>query len=112
MLAASELIVNADQSIYHLGLLPEDIADTILLVGDPGRVTQISDFFDTVEIKKQNREFITHTGYYHNKRIKPAQLQSPEQIRFTIQWVGAASILWPYRFRKGPREARSHRRSR
>lgn len=69
MLAASELILNSDQSIYHLHLLPEDIADTILLVGDPGRVAQVSAFFDTIELQKQNREFVTHTGYYKNKRI-------------------------------------------
>jgi len=65
----SELIINRDGSIYHLAIKPEDIADTIILVGDQGRVEVVSSFFDTIEIKKHNREFITHTGYYKGKRI-------------------------------------------
>lgn len=68
-LEASELIVNSDGSIYHLNLLPSEIADTIILVGDPGRVQMVSSFFDRIEIQKQNREFITHTGTYKGKRI-------------------------------------------
>lgn len=66
---ASELIINPDGSVYHLSLLPQDIADTILLVGDPGRVEMISGMFDKIEVKKQNREFITHTGTYKGKRV-------------------------------------------
>lgn len=66
---ASELILNDDGSIYHLHLHPEDIADTIILVGDQGRVPMVSQFFDTIDFKTQNREFITHTGTYKNKRI-------------------------------------------
>ena len=69
IIEASELIVNKDGSIYHLGLLPSDIADTIILVGDPGRVKLISSFFSKTEVQKQNREFITHTGIYKGKRI-------------------------------------------
>lgn len=65
----SELIVNKDGSIYHLNLLPSDIADTFILVGDPGRVELVSSFFSKTEIKKQNREFITHTGIFKGKRI-------------------------------------------
>jgi len=65
----SELIINRDGSIYHLAIKPEDIADTIILVGDQGRVEVVSSFFDSIEIKKHNREFITHTGYYKGKRI-------------------------------------------
>ncbi|NNF01384.1 MAG: nucleoside phosphorylase [Bacteroidia bacterium] len=65
----SELILNADGSIYHLHLLPEDIADTIILVGDPDRVKRVSCHFDSIEVKKQKREFITHTGYLNNKRL-------------------------------------------
>ena len=65
----SELILNPDGSIYHLNLLPEDIASTIITVGDPNRVKQVSKFFDSVELKKEKREFITHTGYYRGKRI-------------------------------------------
>ena len=65
----TDLILNPNGSIYHLALLPEEIADTIILVGDPGRVEMISSRFDEVEVKKSNREFITHTGFYHGKRI-------------------------------------------
>lgn len=66
---ASELILNPDGSIYHLGLLPEDIADTIITVGDPARVSRISSHFDSVEVKKEKREFRTHTGHYKGKHI-------------------------------------------
>ena len=65
----SELIINPDGSIFHLHLLPEHLADTIILVGDPSRVYTISDLFDKIEFKIQNREFITHTGYFNGKRI-------------------------------------------
>jgi uridine phosphorylase len=68
-IAQSELIINNDGSIFHLHLLPEQIADDILLVGDPGRVSLISENFDSIEHIVHNREFITHTGYYKNKRI-------------------------------------------
>lgn len=66
---AAELILNADGSIYHLNLLPEDIAPTVILVGDPGRVSKVSNFFDTIDVIKQKREFITHTGWFNKKRI-------------------------------------------
>ncbi len=65
----TELILNPDGSIYHLNLLPEDIADNIILVGDPDRVDIISSFFDSVEIKKKKREFVTHTGFYMGTRL-------------------------------------------
>lgn len=65
----SELIINKDGSIFHLHLLPEDIADDIILVGDPGRVEVVASFFDKIELKKQNREFYTVTGTYNSKRI-------------------------------------------
>ena len=66
-LAASELILNADGSIYHLNLLPEDIATTIITVGDPDRVGDVSKYFDEVELKKGKREFQTHTGVLKQK---------------------------------------------
>ena len=68
-LGPSELILNADGSIYHLNLLPKDIARTIITVGDPDRVAQISQYFDTIELKKGKREFITHTGRLNGKRV-------------------------------------------
>ncbi|HEX5002059.1 MAG TPA: phosphorylase, partial [Bacteroidia bacterium] len=65
----SELIVNRDGSIYHLNLTPEDIAPVIINVGDPDRVAKVSRFFQTIEIKRQKREFVTHTGLYNGKRL-------------------------------------------
>ena len=68
-LGPSELILNADGSIYHLHLLPEDLADTVVTVGDPVRVAKVSSYFDSIDIKKSNREFTTHTGYLNGMRI-------------------------------------------
>lgn len=68
-IAESELIINPDGSIYHLHLHPENIADDIILVGDPGRVEVISSYFDRIEFKMANREIHTHTGYIGGKRI-------------------------------------------
>lgn len=68
-LAASELVLNEDGSVYHLNLLPEDIAGKIILVGDPDRVAKVSKYFDTVEIRKNKREFYTHTGTLRGERI-------------------------------------------
>ena len=65
----SELVLNKDGSIYHLNLLPEEIADTIILVGNQDRVEKVSRYFDEVDFRKQKREFITHTGTLNNKRI-------------------------------------------
>ena len=65
----ADLILNPDGSIYHLGIRPEHIAGTVLLVGDPGRVARISRHFDQIEFKASKREFITHTGTYKGKRI-------------------------------------------
>ena len=65
----SELPKQHNGAIYHLGLFPEEIADDIILVGDPGRVEKISDRFDKVELKRQNRELITHTGMKNGKRL-------------------------------------------
>jgi len=66
---SSELVLNADGSVYHLKLHPEQIADDIIVVGDQGRVEEVSQHFDTVDWRIQNREFITHTGCYRGKRI-------------------------------------------
>jgi uridine phosphorylase len=65
----SELILNADGSVFHLHLLPGQIADTVLLVGDPGRVDTIAGYFSNIECKVSNREFMTVTGFYKGKRI-------------------------------------------
>lgn len=68
-LKESELIINPDGSIYHLNLKPSEVANTIITVGDPDRVASVSQYFDTIEVKKQKREFCTHTGIYKGKRI-------------------------------------------
>ncbi|MDR2064625.1 MAG: nucleoside phosphorylase [Prevotellaceae bacterium] len=65
----SELIINEDGSIFHLHLKPGQIADTVLLVGDPGRVEMIAAYFDNIEFSVANREFVTSTGTYKGKRI-------------------------------------------
>jgi uridine phosphorylase len=69
MLSPSELIINGDGSIFHLHLLPEDLANTVILVGDPNRVAAVSAHFSKVEVKKSNREFVTHTGFFRGVRL-------------------------------------------
>lgn len=61
--------MQSNGAIYHLNLHSDELADNVILVGDPGRVPMISEMFDTVELKKQNRELITHTGIYKGKRV-------------------------------------------
>lgn len=68
-LEASELILNDDGSIYHLNLKPHQIADTIIVVGDPDRVDSVAAFFDHTECKVRKREFHTQTGTYKGKRL-------------------------------------------
>ena len=66
---ASELIINNRGAIYHVNCRPEEIANTIITVGDPDRVKEVSKHFDSIEFKNNHREFITHTGYIGKKRI-------------------------------------------
>jgi len=68
-IAESELIINSRGAIYHLDVRPEELANTIIVVGDPERVKKVSAHFDTIEHKLQHREFITHTGYIGNTRL-------------------------------------------
>jgi uridine phosphorylase len=65
----SELIVNPDGRIYHLALHPDELAKTVITVGDPGRVERVSSHFDRVDVKITKREFVTHTGWLGGKRI-------------------------------------------
>jgi uridine phosphorylase len=69
MIQSSELILNPDGSVYHLNLLPENIAHDIIFVGDQNRVEKITQFFDRIEFSKQKREFKTQTGIFKGKRI-------------------------------------------
>lgn len=66
---ASELIINNRGAVYHLNLRPEELARTVITVGDPDRVKEVSKHFDLIEHRLQHREFITHTGYIGSKRI-------------------------------------------
>ena len=68
-IAASELIINNRGAIYHINTRPEELAHTIITVGDPDRVKEVSKHFDTIEFQNQHREFILHTGYLNNKRL-------------------------------------------
>ena len=68
-IAASELIINNRGAIYHVNCRPEEIATTIITVGDPDRVKEVSKYFDKIEFKNQHREFVTHTGYLGKKRL-------------------------------------------
>jgi uridine phosphorylase len=65
----SELIINSRGAVYHLDLRPEEIAGTVITVGDPDRVKEISKYFDSIEVKASHREFISHTGYVGKKRL-------------------------------------------
>lgn len=65
----SELILNDRGAVYHLNLLPEELAPIVVTVGDPGRVEQVSKYLDSIEVKSEHREFVTHTGSLNNKRI-------------------------------------------
>jgi uridine phosphorylase len=68
-ISPSELVLNPDNTVYHLGLSPDQISDTIVTVGDPDRVSKITRHFSRIEHKINKREFVTHTGYYKGKRL-------------------------------------------
>src|SRR5699024_5718295 len=66
---ASELILNPDGTIYHCNIKPEQLADLVIFVGDPDRVSRVSKHFDEIEFKTRKREIVTHTGSLNGKRI-------------------------------------------
>jgi uridine phosphorylase len=68
-IAESELIINSRGAVYHIDLRPEELARNIIIVGDPDRVGMVSKYFDKIEIQRQHREFVSHTGMIGNKRI-------------------------------------------
>ncbi len=69
MIAASELIINGDGSVFHLHLKPEELADNVILVGDPGRVDMVAEYLSDIEFRHSSREFVTTTGKFNGKRI-------------------------------------------
>ncbi len=90
----SELILDKRGAIYHLGLRPEEIAPTVLLVGDPGRVKVVSRYFDRVEFEWQHREFITHTGFIGNQRISVISTGiGPDNIDIAINEIDALANI-------------------
>ena len=66
---ASQLVLNNEGAIYHLNLHPDQLADNVIMVGDPGRVDMIASFFDKIDVERQNRELVTRTGWFNGERI-------------------------------------------
>jgi uridine phosphorylase len=89
-IGASELIINDRGAVYHLNVRPEELADTIITVGDPERVAQVSKYFDRIEHVCAHREFITHTGYIGNKRLSVMSTGiGPDNIDIALNEVDA-----------------------
>lgn len=90
----SELILNPDGSIYHLNLMPENISDTLLFVGDQYRVEKITKHFDSIEFETQKREFKTQTGLYKGKRITVISTGiGPDNIDIVINEIDALANI-------------------
>jgi uridine phosphorylase len=93
-IGASELIINDRGAIYHLNVRPEEIADTIITVGDPERVASVSKYFDRVEHTLAHREFITHTGYIGQKRISVLSTGiGPDNIDIALNEIDALANI-------------------
>lgn len=89
-IAESELIINNRGAVYHLNVRPEELANTIITVGDPDRVKEVSKHFDKIEHTLQHREFITHTGYIGNKRISVVSTGiGPDNIDIVVNELDA-----------------------
>ena len=93
-IAESELIITGRGAIYHLDLRPEELADTIIVVGDPDRVKKVSIHFDKIECRQQHREFITHTGFIGNKRLSVMSTGiGPDNIDIAINELDALANI-------------------
>lgn len=89
-IAESELIINNRGAVYHLNVRPDELANTVITVGDPDRVKEVSKHFDKVEHQLQHREFITHTGYIGNKRISVVSTGiGPDNIDIVVNELDA-----------------------
>lgn len=94
VIPASELPINADGSIYHLNLQPDQIGDIILTVGDPGRVKEVSKYFDKIDFKAKKREFHTHTGRIGKKRITVVSTGiGPDNIDIVVNEMDALANI-------------------
>ena len=93
-IATSELIINNRGAIYHVNCRPEEIANTIITVGDPDRVKEVSKYFDSIEFKNHHREFITHTGYLGKKRISVTSTGiGPDNIDIVLNELDALANI-------------------
>lgn len=93
-IAESELILDKRGAIYHIGARPQEIANTIILVGDPDRVKAVSKYFDSIEFEWQHREFITHTGYVGKKRISVISTGiGPDNIDIAMNEIDALTNI-------------------
>jgi len=89
-IAESELILNKRGAIYHLNVRPEELASTVITVGDPDRVKEVSKYFDKIEFELQHREFITHTGTIGKKRISVVSTGiGPDNIDIVVNELDA-----------------------
>lgn len=89
-IAESELIINPRGAVYHLDLRPDEVAETIITVGDPDRVKVVSKYFDVIEVKQQHREFVSHTGIFNGKRITVLSTGiGPDNIDIALNEVDA-----------------------
>ncbi len=90
----SELIINKRGAIYHVDLRPEEMANTIITVGDPGRVKEISKYFDKIEVQKEHREFVSHTGYIGKKRLSVVSTGiGPDNIDIVLNELDALANI-------------------
>lgn len=93
-IASSELIITPRGSIYHIDLRPEELADTVITVGDPGRVATVSKYFDEIECKQQHREFVSHTGRIGKKRLTVLSTGiGPDNIDITFTELDALANI-------------------
>src|SRR5688572_26135446 len=93
-IAESELIINKRGAIYHLDLKAGEMADIIILVGDPDRVKVVSGFFDSIEFQIQHREFITHTGFIGKKRISVISTGiGPDNVDIAMNEIDAVANI-------------------
>jgi uridine phosphorylase len=93
-IAESELIINHRGAIYHLDVRPDELAQTIITVGDPDRVNEVSKYFDAIEVKRQHREFVTHTGRVGQKRISVVSTGiGPDNIDIVLNELDALANI-------------------
>jgi uridine phosphorylase len=93
-IAESEMILNSRGAIYHLNVIPGELADTIITVGDQDRVKEVTRHFDSLEIKRQHREFVTHTGYVGRKRISVVSTGiGPDNIDIVLNELDALANI-------------------